>query len=390
VGLLGCGGRGVGAAANALNAAENVELYALADLFDDKLQRALKLIDGEAAKGNMPASSSVQITPERMFSGFDAYKKLMATDIDIALLCCPPGFRPQHLKAAVEADKHVFMEKPGCVDPVGVRSMIASSELAARKGLSIVAGTQRRHEDKYLEMIKRIHDGAIGEIVAGQIYWVCAMEKWHYTPRDPAWSDMEWQIRNWPFFSWLSGDHFVEQHLHNMDIMNWAMGETPKQIMGMGGRQVRVSPEFGHIFDHFAVEFEFANGVRFASYARQIEGCANRVTERIVGTKGVAEMGSGTITGANPFKARKSSNPYVQEHTDLIAAIRTGKPLNEGTRLAKSAMTAICGRMSAYTGQLVQYDWALNESKESLSPKKLELGDLPVAPVAMPGTTQLI
>jgi predicted dehydrogenase len=238
--------------------------------------------------------------------------------------------------------------------------------------------------------MKRIHDGAIGEVVGGQIYWICNMEKWHYTPREPAWSDMEWQIRNWPFFAWLSGDHFVEQHLHNIDVMNWAMGEVPKQILGLGGRQVRVSPEFGHIYDHFAVEFEFANGVRFASYARQIEGCANRVAERIVGTKGVAEPSSGIITGESPFQMRKSPNPYVQEHTDLINAIRTGKPLNEGKRLAESTMTAICGRMSAYTGKLVEYDWARNDSKESLSPEKLEMGELSVAPVAMPGATQLI
>jgi predicted dehydrogenase len=181
----------------------------------------------------------------------------------------------------------------------------------------------------------------------------------------------------------------VEQHLHNIDVMNWAMGQVPKQILGLGGRQVRVSPEFGHIYDHFAVEFEFANGVRFASYARQIEGCANRVTERIVGTKGVAELDRGVITGARPFKMRKSPNPYIQEHKDLIAAIRTGNPLNEGKRLAESTMTAICGRMSAYTGQLVEYDWALNESQECLSPDKYELGELPVAPVATPGTTQL-
>jgi predicted dehydrogenase len=314
----------------------------------------------------------------------------MATDIDIVLLCCPPGFRARHLQGAIEAGKHVFMEKPGGVDPVGVRSLIASAEMAEKKGLSIVVGTQRRHEAKYLEIMKRIHDGAIGEIVAGQIYWICNMEKWHYTPREPAWSDMEWQIRNWPFFAWLSGDHFVEQHLHNIDVMNWAMGEAPKQILGLGGRQVRVSPEFGHIYDHFAVEFEFANGVRFASYARQIEGCANRVAERIVGTKGVAEPSSGVITGANPFQMDKSPNPYVQEHTDLVNGIRAGKPLNEGKRLAESTMTAICGRMSAYTGQLVEYEWALNDSRECLSPEKFELGDLPVAPVAMPGATQLI
>jgi predicted dehydrogenase len=390
VGLLGCGGRGAGAAANSLRAAENVEIHAMADLFGDKLERARELIAGEADKAGMPAGASVQVPPERMFSGFDAYKQLLDTDIDIVLLCCPPGFRARHLQAAVDAGKHVFMEKPGGVDPVGVRALIAASEQAEQKGLCIVAGTQRRHEAKYLEIMKRIHDGAIGEIVAGQIYWVCNMEKWHFTPRQPAWSDMEWQIRNWPYFAWLSGDHFVEQHLHNIDVMNWAMGEVPKQVMALGGRQVRVGPEFGHIYDHFAAEFEFANGVRFASYARQIEGCANRVAERIVGTKGVAEPSSGIITGANPFELRKSPNPYVQEHTDLINAIRSGTRLNEGKRLGESTMTAICGRMSAYTGRQVDYDWVRNESQEHFGPEKFEFGDLPVDPVAMPGTTKLI
>ena len=235
VGLLGCGGRGAGAAVNILKAAENIEIFALADLFGDKLERARKLIEAEVDKGGMPAGASVQITSDRMFSGFDGYKQLMATDIDIALLCCPPGFRARHLNAAIEAGKNVFMEKPGGVDPVGVRSLIASSELAAKKGLSIVAGTQRRHEAKYLEIMKRIHDGAIGEVVAGQIYWICNMEKWHYTPRQPAWSDMEWQVRNWPFFAWLSGDHFVEQHLHNIDVMNWGHRRRSKTNLGTWG-----------------------------------------------------------------------------------------------------------------------------------------------------------
>ena len=264
----------------------------------------------------------------------------------------------------------------------------ASSELAAKKGLAIVAGTQRRHEQKYLETLKRIHDGAVGELVGGQCYWNQG-DLW-VIKQTPEMSDMEWQCRNWLYFSWTSGDHIVEQHVHNIDVMNWAFGATPVKVMGMGGRQVRTAPEYGNIFDHFAVEFEYPNGARVMSMCRQIKGCADRVEEKIVGTKGHA-FGYGEIAGPNAWKFEGDEpNPYVVEHTDLIASIRDGQPLNEGKRLAESTMCAIMGRMSAYTGRAISWDWAMNASKLDLFPAKLEFGPHPVDPVAVPGVTPLV
>jgi len=292
------------------------------------------------------------------------------------------------LKAAVEAGKHVFMEKPVAVDPVGVRSVIASSEAAAGKGLAIVAGTQRRHQKSYLELIQRIRDGQIGDIVGAQGYWNQG-DLW-VKLREPGMSEIEWQCRNWLYFTWTSGDHIVEQHVHNIDVVNWAIGSLPKNIVGMGGREVRKDPEYGNIFDHFAIEFEYPNGVRVASYCRQTEGCAERVEERIVGTKGVA-FGYGEIKGEKPWKFEgEDPNPYVREHADLVASIRGGKPLNEGRQIAESTMCAIVGRMSAYTGRAISWDWAMNASKLDLSPAKYEFGPNPVDPVAVPGTTPLI
>ena len=280
----------------------------------------------------------MKVPADRRFTGFDNYKKVCALpDVNLIITAAPPGFRPIHLKAAIEAGKHVFMEKPVAVDPVGVRSVIASSELAKQKNLAIVAGTQRRHQKHYLEMMQRVQDGQIGEIVAAQCYWNMG-DLW-VKERTAGMSEMEWQCRNWLYFSWLSGDHIVEQHVHNIDVVNWAMGVMPKNVMGMGGRQVRTAPQFGNIFDHFAVEYEFPNGVRASSYCRQTKGAAERVEERIVGTKGVAwATGSaGRITGEKPWEFQgEEINPYVQEHIDLIASIRAGTPLNEGRQIAES------------------------------------------------------
>jgi predicted dehydrogenase len=283
------------------------------------------------------------------------------------------------------------MEKPVAVDPVGIRSVIASSELASQKGLAIVAGTQRRHQDHYLQVMKRIHDGDIGEIVAAQCYWNQG-DLWVKKPR-PHWSDMEWQCRNWLYFTWLSGDHIVEQHLHNLDVINWAIGTHPVQAMGMGGREVRTGKEYGNVFDHFAVEYEYPGGVRVLSMCRQIKGASTRVAERVVGTKGLVKTDgrNGSIEGEKPYKYEgKSPSPYVQEHADLIRSIRQGKPLNEGRQVAESTMTAIIGRMSAYTGRALKWDWAMNASKLDLAPPKYEFGDLPVRPVSVPGKTKLV
>ena len=382
VGVIGCGGRGTGATVDCLTADRGVRVVALGDLVPDRVESSLKTL-----KEKFP--DRVDVPANRRFTGFDNYLGVCSCpEVNLIVTAAPPGFRPVHLKAAIDAGKHVFMEKPAAVDPVGVRSVIASSELAAQKRLAIVAGTQRRHQTLYLELMKRVHDGQIGEIVAAQCYWNMG-DLW-VRKRDPNMTDMEWQCRNWLYFSWLSGDHIVEQHVHNIDVVNWAIGSMPKNIMGVGGRQVRVAPEYGNIFDHFFVEFEYANGVRVASTCRQTKGCAERVEERIVGTKGVA-LSAGEIRGEKPWTfTAKETNPYVLEHVDLIASIRGGKPLNEGRQVAESTMCAIIGRMSAYTGRAISWEWAMNTSKLDLSPARYEFGPNPVDPAAVPGTTTLV
>jgi predicted dehydrogenase len=382
VGVIGCGSRGTGAAIDCLNAAPNMQIVALGDLFQDRLDscRARLTELGDA----------VSISGDRCFVGFDAYHGVLSCDLEMVILAAPPGFRPPHLAASIEAGKHVFMEKPVAVDPVGIRSVIASSELAATQGLGIVAGTQRRHQPGYVETMKRIGDGAIGDLVGGQCYWNQG-GLW-VKPQKPEWSDMEWQCRNWLYFTWLSGDHIVEQHVHNIDVINWAMNGPPVKALGMGGRQVRTAPKYGNIYDHFAVEYEYANGARVLSMCRQIDGTSHRVSERLVGTEGSADPG-GMIQGKHAFTYEpvgEAVNPYVQEHTDLITSIREGRPLNEGKCIAESTMTAIMGRMSAYTGREISWKWAMNASKLDLTPPRYEMGDLPVGPVPKPGETELI
>jgi len=382
VGVVGCGGRGTGAAIDCLNAAPGVEIVAMGDLFQDRIDSSLKRIQ-------QAHPDKVKVPKDKCFTGFDNYLKVAACpEVNLIVTAAAPGFRPLHLKAAVDAGKNVFMEKPVAVDPVGVRSVIASSDLARKKGLAVVSGTQRRHQHRYIELMKRINNGEIGEITGGQCYWNQG-DLW-VVKKTPQMSDMEWQCRNWLYFTWLSGDHIVEQHVHNIDVMNWAFGSLPVKVMAMGGRQQRTAPEYGNIYDHFAVEFEYPNGVRVLSMCRQIKGCADRVEERIVGTKGYA-FGYGEIHGTNFWKFDgDETNPYVQEQTDLIASIRAGKPLNEGRRIAESTMCAIMGRMSAYTGRAISWEWAMTSSKLDLTPPKYDFGPLPVEPVAIPGVTPLI
>ncbi|MGD8452484.1 MAG: Gfo/Idh/MocA family oxidoreductase [Phycisphaerae bacterium] len=384
VGLIGSGGRGTGATINCVQSAPNIEVVAMGDLFQDRINSSRERLTkdlGDACK----------VTDGRCFTGFDNYMKVLeCPEVDMVILATPPGFRPLHLAAAVAAGKHVFMEKPVGVDPVGIRSVIASAEVAKQKGLAIVAGTQRRHEAAYLETMRRILDGAIGEVVAAQCYWNQG-DLW-VKEREPGWSDMEWQCRNWLYFTWLSGDHIVEQHVHNIDVVNWAMGGPPVKAVGMGGRQWRVEPQYGNIFDHFAIEYEYANGARVLSMCRQIKGCSTRVSERLVGTLGTSDP-NGLIEGKNPYRyeaPENEVNPYVQEHADLIASIRNGEPLNEARRVAESTLTAIMGRMSAYTGREISWDWVMNSSKLNLMPAKCEFGDLPIEPPAMPGETKLV
>jgi len=383
VGVIGCGGRGTGAANDCLAAGgDGIKIVALGDLFQDRLDGCLNNLTGkEELKGK------VDIPKDRCFVGFDAYRKVINCGVDLVILASPPGFRPSHFKAAIEAGKHVFMEKPVAVDAPGVRTVMAAGELATQKGLGVVAGTQRRHQKSYIETINRIHDGAIGDITGGQCYWNQG-GLWNHG-RKPEWTDMEWQVRNWLYFTWLSGDHICEQHVHNIDVINWAIGKHPEKAVGMGGRQVRTDPAYGHIFDHFAIDFTYPGDVHVMSMCRQIDGCANNVSEHVVGSKGSSNC-SNSITCDTPWKF-DGDNPgaYQQEHKDLIDSIRAGSPLNEAQRIAESCLTAIMGRMSAYTGQEITWEQALN-SKEDLMPTKLELGPLPVPPVAIPGRTPFV
>jgi len=390
IGLIGCGGRGTHDSTKCLNSAENVELVAMGDLFNDRLERCRRTL-----RRNLP--NQVKVTSDSCFVGWDAHKEVVACDdVDMVILTEPPHFRPSHLKAAIEAGKHVFMEKPVAVDPVGVRSVIASSELADRKGLTIVAGTQMRRISHLVEAMKAIHDGAIGELVGGQcVRSSGGMLTWSSSTkeRQPDWSDMEWHLRRWLFLTWLSGDFITEMHIHNLDVMNWAFGGPPVQCVGMGGREVRKGPEYGNVFDHFAVEYEYPNGVRVEYMGYQIDCPINRNDQRLVGTKGKAysDFGRFVIEGRNENEyAWDQVDPCLTQHADQIAAIRQGKRLNEGRRVAESTLTSIMGRMSAYTGRALKFDWAMKASKLDLSPPKYEFGDLPMRPVAVPGTTQLI
>jgi len=375
VGVVGCGGRGSGAANNCVESSPGVKIVALADTFEDRL-RGLK--------------KQFKVPDNRCFIGLDAYKKLMALDdINLVILATPPGFRPKQLTEAIRQGKNVFMEKPVAVCPAGVKMIIEASERAAEKGLAIVAGTQRRHQAKYVETMKRIHDGAIGDIVSAQCYWNMG-ELW-VSKRRPGQGDVEWQIRNWLYFTWLSGDHICEQHVHNIDVINWAFDALPEQVHGLGGRQYRTGPEHGNIFDHFGVEFFYPGDVRTISTCRQIKGTANRVSERVVGTKGVSNC-AGSIEGENSWRYRgPNPNPYEVEHTDLINSIRSGEPLNEGKRIAESTLCAIMGRESAYSRQQFNRSWFMNRcTLDLLPPDDLQLSDSkPVPPFAVPGEYQL-
>ena len=380
IGLIGCGGRGTGAVMDALAGSQGVTLVAMGDAFKDRL-------DESRAQLRKQHGAKIAVTDDKTFVGFDAFQKVLATDANYIILATPPGFRPQHLKAAVAAGKHIFTEKPVAVDGPGIRTVLAVYEEAKSKNLAIGAGTQRRHQTGYLETLKRIHEGAIGDIVAARCYWNQGA-LWH-KPREAAWSDMEWQLRNWLYFTWLSGDHIVEQHVHNLDVINWAMQGHPVRAVGMGGRQVRTGPEFGHIFDHFAIDYEYGNGAHLMSMARQINGCEDSVSEALQGTRGKCQVNDYKIEGPQAWKFGKpDSKPYEQEHADLIASIRAGKPYNELKNVAESTLTAIMGRMSAYTGKAVTWEQAL-QSKETWAPKQMTFGNVPVPPVPMPGMSPL-
>ncbi|MFI5379138.1 MAG: Gfo/Idh/MocA family protein [Tepidisphaerales bacterium] len=372
-----------------MEAAKNVQVIAIGDLFPDRIDETKELFK-DRPKDKFDLG-------DRAFSGWDAYKKVLECDVNYVITATPPAFRPMIMEAAVNAGKHVFGEKPYAVDPAGVRRILATAKVAEQKGIGMLAGTQRRHQASYLEVLKRVHDGVMGDVVAMSGYWMGSELRSEL--RKPGMSDAEWQLRNWWYFTWLSGDHIVEQHMHQIDVACWVFGGPPKQCLGVGGRQVRTDPQFGHVFDHFAIEYEFPSGARYTSFCRQQNATYPRVAEYIVGTKGraIAESrielyGQKTLAYkyTSPEDENVQTNPYVLEHSDFIQSIRAGKPLNEGKQCAESTLAAIMGRMAGYTGQMVTWRFAMEQSKEDLMPAKLEFGPMPVAPVAMPGKTTLV
>ncbi|MAB72799.1 MAG: oxidoreductase [Planctomycetaceae bacterium] len=383
VGLIGCGGRGSGAAVNALEAGPDVRIHAMGDLFPDRLQSSL----GNLRKRD---DARVDVPESRQFTGFDAFKKVIGSDCDVVILATPPGFRPQHFAAAVEGGKHVFMEKPVAVDATGIRTVMEAAAAANDRKLSVVAGTQRRHEQCYLEAMERLHRGDLGRLLAARCYWNMG-SLWNVAP-EPDRSEVENQIRNWLYYTWLSGDHIVEQHVHNLDAINWAFQSPPTEVFGVGGRQSRTSDEYGHIFDHFGLEYRYPDD-RFAmSMCRQQAGTDGRVEEVITGADGTATLTSGraVLTGPNAWRFKgPQRSPYVQEHMDLQASIRgTGDYLNEGQRIAESTLTAIMGREAAYTGKVITFEDALN-SDQDLMPNLTDFTDMPTPPVPIPGQTRM-
>lgn len=385
VGLIGCGGRGRGAAGNAVEAdPAGVVVHAIGDIFPEKIKET-KEMWADKPKENYDLG-------DRCFSGWDAYKQVIDSGIDYAILATPPGFRPLQIKYAIEKGKHVFAEKPCAVDAPGCRAIIEAAKIAAEKKLCIVAGTQRRHDPMHIETVKRLKDGAIGKIITGQVYWT-GNTLWA-KPREAGWSDMEYQLRNWMYFTWLSGDLIVEQHVHNIDVANWVMGEHPRLALSLGGAQARVGPQYGHTFDHFATDFEYTDNRHVLSMCRQQDNCYNRVAHNFQGTTGSAQVEGGIITPAGgerwKFPPKQMVNPYVQEHADLLASIRAGNPINEGEQLAESVLTAVMGRMSAYSGQIVTWSQAL-KSAVSLMPETLSWdAKLPDPPMAIPGKERTV
>ena len=381
-GLIGCGARGTGAAINFIDAGPNLKIVALGDVFQDRL---------DTCRATLKKERNIEIDDAKCFGGFDSYQKVIDSGVDIVLLCTPPHFRPLHVEAAVNAGKHIFMEKPVAVDPAGARSVLISSKKAAQMGLSIVSGTIRRVQKDYMETWRRVASGEIGEIVGANIVRNGG-SSWS-KKRLPEWTDMEYMLRNWPNFCWLSGDHIVEQFIHEVDVMNWFVGKIPVKAMGWGGRQRRVS---GDQYDFFSIQYVYENGMQTHCAARQINGCSNLKREIITGTKGFADC-SGTIFDlkGNPvwkYKYPKEGDsdltwkvkdPYVQEHINLVAAIRTGNPISDAEAQVNSTLITIMGRISAYTGKDVTWEEMLN-SNLSLGPKNYAMGPVPNIPETAP------
>ena len=385
VGLIGSGGRGSGAAKQALMADQNVKLVAIADMFPERVASCLRSLTADSE-----IASKIDVPKERQFLGFDAYQQLLASDVDVVLLTTPPHFRPIHLKAAIEAGKHVFAEKPVAVDGPGVRSVLESCAQAKQKNLSVVSGLCLRYDAGFQETIERIHDGQIGDVhtlfaddYRGSI-WV--------KDRQPDWTDMHWQMHNWYYFTWLSGDFNVEQHVHYLDVSAWVMNKYPVKAIGMGGRQVRTGEMYGNIYDHHGVVYEYEDGSRVVSNCRQQSGCKNSMRAFAMGSAGsalISEKGLEIQGKQNWSFQGPAKNMYQVEHDRLFESIRSAKPRNDGDYMAYSTLMAIQGRMATYTGQEVTWDQALH-SKQDLSPAAYQWGDAPEVTVAMPGVTKVI
>lgn len=387
IGIIGCGGRGSGAMINLLDAGPNLIIHALGDTFLDNIT---------ACREKLKKEKNMEVADENVFVGFDAYEKVLDSGVDMVILATPPHFRPMHFEAAVQARKHIFMEKPIAVDPVGIRSIMASAKKAEPLGLKIVTGTQRRHQLDYIEVYKQVMNGAIGDITSANCYWN-QNQLWYRNPK-VEWSEMEYMIRDWVNWLWLSGDHIVEQHVHNLDVITWFTGKHPTKAVGFGSRQRRVT---GDQYDNFSVDFVYDNGMHMHSMCRQINGTANNVSEFIMGTNGSSNCkdkiwdAKGVEKFAyaypldekgQPMKSVKVS-PYVQEHIDLVTCIRQNIPVNEAEQTAISNMTAIMGRVSSYTGKEVTWDEMMN-SDMKLGPTTYIMGSVGIvetAVVAIPG-----
>ena len=383
VALVGCGGRGTGAAINALGADKNVKLVAVADVFEDRAKSGLEVV-----KAAFP--DKVDVKPEMIFSGFDGYKAAIDA-ADVVVLATPPGFRPVHFAYAVEKNKHVFMEKPHAVDAVGARSVIESAKAAQKKGLNVVSGFCYRYDPFKRETVKRIHDKAIGDINAIHTTFLTG-ELWTRASKTNDPKQMEYQLRMWYYFTWLSGDFIVEQAIHNVDKACWLMnGELPVTATGLGGRHVRTDPKFGNIWDNFSIVYDYASGAKVILQCRQMNDCQGDNNDTILGTKGVSHLMRHTIkTAGGTWKhpgEHDFGGMYQTEHNELFAAIRAGKPMNDGVASAHSTLMAIMGREAAYTGQKVSWDKVM-KSKQSLVPAELTWSEHLVPPVAMPGKTK--
>lgn len=392
IALVGCGGRGSGAAAQALATEGNVKLVAMADAFQDRLNNSYKELEANN-------KAKMEVPDDHKFIGFDAYKDAIKL-ADVVILATPPGFRSIHFEEAVKQGKHVFMEKPVAVDGPGVRRVLAAAEEAKKKNLKVGVGLQRHHQLGYIETIKRLHDGAIGDIVAMRAYWNDG-GVW-VKDRIPGETEMQYQMRNWYYFVWLCGDHICEQHIHNLDVINWVKNGYPVRCHGMGGRQVRTGKQYGEIFDHHAVEYDYEDGSKLFSQCRHIRGCWSSVSEHVIGTKGKCDVGGHRITGANAWNLsredrERGKNPYQQEHDDLFAAIRNDKPFNEAVNGAMSSLTAIMGRLATYSGKVIERDEVLN-SKTALVPSSYTWDGRPPTvpdengfyPIPIPGATNVV